>query len=474
MLSQQELKNLAERIRLALRDWHKTDQDATTLSNLYLCRQLKLAEQLTPRQATNCILKDAVDKLAESYERDAALLESRFMDGVAVLKLAHQHNMAESTFYAVQREALMRLAAVLEQQEQHASAEHKTALFQRLEAATYENLIGVEEIAEQLLEQATTSEPPWFISLVGMGGIGKTSLAHHLLSKVIEQGVFSEIGWVSARQQHLNLDGQIDEISEPALTSVALVERLLEQLMPKYAAAELPTEQQLRMLQARLKDLPHLIVIDNLETLVDVETLLPTLQKLSNPSRFILTSRVNPHGRINVYNFVIPELSEEDALALIRQEAKLSNLSELAKSPDETIRPIFEAVGGNPLALRLVIGQNYVHPLNQILDDITSAHSGEAQNLYTYIYQRAWENLDDQSRKVLTTMLVGNPDGDDIDFFATVSDLSIGDVRNGLNHLVRLNLVDARGGINERRYSIHGLTRSFLHKDVLGWMSTVA
>jgi hypothetical protein len=35
--------------------------------------------------------------------------------------------------------------------------------------------------------------------------------------------------------------------------------------------------------------------------------------------------------------------------------------------------------------------------------------------------------------------------------------------------LVLLNLVDARGGLHERRYTIHSLTRTFLQEQVAKW-----
>jgi hypothetical protein len=36
--------------------------------------------------------------------------------------------------------------------------------------------------------------------------------------------------------------------------------------------------------------------------------------------------------------------------------------------------------------------------------------------------------------------------------------------------LVGLNLVDSVGGLTERRFTIHNLTRSFLQEQVLRWM----
>src|SRR5690606_31873901 len=129
----------------------------------------------------------------------------------------------------------------------------------------------------------------------------------------------------------------------------ALIEALVRQLMPELVH---PTVHQAREVQsklrARLKQLPHLIVIDNLETLLDVESLLPLLQDLANPSKFLLTSRVGLYSAPNIHHFKIPELSAANAYQLIRQEAKVSNLPALAAATDAELQPIYATAGGNP------------------------------------------------------------------------------------------------------------------------------
>jgi DNA-binding MarR family transcriptional regulator len=42
-------------------------------------------------------------------------------------------------------------------------------------------------------------------------------------------------------------------------------------------------------------------------------------------------------------------------------------------------------------------------------------------------------------------------------------------VSDALDRLVTLNLVDSQGNLSERRYSIHGLTRTFLQEQVGKW-----
>jgi hypothetical protein len=231
-----------------------------------------------------------------------------------------------------------------------------------------------------------------------------------------------------------------------------------------------PPERYELALRSRLKELPHVIVIDNLETVTDIETLLPTLQRLANPSKFVVTARENLYGLGNLYHFKVDELSPPYALHLIRDEAANCGLPVLAMSSDAELLPIVETVGGNPLALRLVVGQTHIYGLQSILYDLRQARSQPATNLYTYIYQKAWAKLGALERKALLVMPFAGPDGDDLGYLAEVGDLDLDDLRSALNQLVTLNLVDARGGLNDRRYAIHNLTRTFLLEQVVKWL----
>ena len=395
----------------------------------------------------------------------------RFLDGLPIYRLANQANVAESTFYTLQRQAVKRLTATVEHLELAARAAQHDFLLARLEASTYVNLIGAENHVAHLQTRLTTPGPPWLLSIEGLGGIGKTALADQLMRHLLSCGSFDEIGWVSARQSRFTPGGVIHAVDQPTLTAQALIEKLLQQLLPDTMfAADSSVEKMLATLRARLKTTPHLIVIDNLETLADVESLLPTLQDLANPTKFVLTSRTNFYTEPTIYHFPVPELGECDALQLIRQEAKWSNLPVLAASSDEVLQPIYETVGGNPLALRLVVGQTHVHTLESILYDLRMARGQPVEQLYTFIYWHAWNSLDAVSQQVLLVMPLVNPQGDDLEYIAEVGDLDIGDLRLALNKLVTRNLVDARGGLNDRRFSIHSLTRTFLQKQVAHWL----
>lgn len=457
-------------VRQALKQWHGESSVRSSLAALYLFRKLTSESDGHPRRPQNQLLLQAMEALKSTHARDVQFLQLRFLDRWPINHLANHFNVSEGTIYALQRQAIDRLTETLADLEYSATITQRAALVRRLEASTYVDLVGVADHLEHLLACLSEQQPPWVIAIEGLGGIGKTALADALLRQLILRGLYDEVGWVSARQNRLNLGGAINMVAQPALTSSALVEALARQLLPAVAnAASQQPADLLVKLRARLKRTPHLIVIDNLETLVDLESLLPTLQDLANPSKFLLTSRHGLYTSPNIYHFKIPELSETHALQLIRQEAALSNLPVLAAAADQELRPIYATVGGNPLALRLVVGQSHIYTVASILQHLQAAHGETAENLYTYIYRYAWDHLDPISQDVLLVMPLVNPQGDDIEVIAAVGGLEMGVVRSALNRLVTLNLVDAHGGINDRRYSIHGLTRTFLHEQVLQW-----
>lgn len=469
-----QFPTLQDDVWTALKQWHNEATGQSPIHYLYFFRQILRERQQhglnSSRGATNQLLRSAIQKLELSNSQDAEFLQYRFLDKWQIHRLANHYNIADSTVYSMQTETIERLSSTIRQMEFEASAAQKNLLVTRLEPSSYVNLVGIEHLVTQLEETLTSTEAPWVISLEGIGGIGKTSLADHVLRRLIQQSQVDEIGWVTARQVRFNLGGALQAIAEPALTASSLIEKLIMQLMPEWVqSANQPAEALLAALKERLKSIPHLIVIDNLETLVDVEDLLPTLQTLCNPTKFILTSRESLRIEPNIYHLKLSELSREDALALIRQEARLSNLPLLADCSDEELTPMVKAVGGNPLALRLVIGQTHIHSLESIVQDLENASGQPVGNLYSYIYRRSWEALDEKTRLVFLTMPLAKPEGESLDFLAKICAMEPGEVRNVLNKLVLYNLVDARGDMHSRRYSIHSLTRTFLQNDIIGW-----
>ena len=323
-------------VRDALKHWNDDNAEQSSLEKLFLFRKLLAAHSFDKGQAKRQLLQQAIEDIGLSYPAEAELLELRFRELAPVHKLANHFNIAESTFYVMQRKAVKRFSLHLQKLDADAQTRHKVLLNRRLDSPTYVNLIGVQKYLASLSALLINSAPPWIISIEGIGGIGKTSLAHATVTYIIESDKIDEVSWISARQLQFNLGGAIVPVDKPALTADALIERLVTQLLPDLNH-EITLAQKLLALQTRLKAIPHVIVIDNLETVEDITALFPLLQTLSNPTKFVVTSRTCLFDEPNIFLLSVPELDERDAMRLIRQEAQVSNLSAQWTAPGEEL-----------------------------------------------------------------------------------------------------------------------------------------
>jgi hypothetical protein len=221
---------------------------------------------------------------------------------------------------------------------------------------------------------------------------------------------------------------------------------------------------------ALLKQVPSLVVVDNLETLADYETLLPTLLKLANPTKFLLTSRHSLRTHPDIFSWTLAELSLTDTLRLLRQEAETRGLTEAAQAPAEQLQSIHRVVGGNPLALKLVVGQMSILSLAQVLENLKQAQGQNIDQLYTYIYWQAWHMLDAPSQHAFLMMPLAN-DGP-LAQLEAVTQLNPAELSRALQQLVALSLVQVKGTLAERRYTLHRLTETFLLNEAIKWKTS--
>lgn len=466
--------SLAEQIHTALKEWHSAAPHSSSLGNQYILRRIQQTHLLDADAATRHLLSDALQQMAEQDDSLAQLLQQRFIEEKPAHLVARQLGFAEGTVYKKQRDAIQELADTVARMDTALLIDQRAQWETRLESPTYSALFGVDERLEELVAQIVQPEPPWIVSVEGIGGIGKTALSDALLRRLLYTGqiggTFTDMAWVTVRQSSLNAGGGLRHVARPVLTVNELVHALLDQLLPEGTRAVGQTPEALRaQLHQRLHSTPHLIVIDNLESMSDVQSLLDALREWAGPTKFLLTTRHSLLHEPDVFPSRVPEMSQEHALQLVRREATLRNLPDLAQAEDEELRPIYKTVGGNPLALRLVVGQTHIHALGTVLDDLRAARGATVNTLYTYIFKRAWENLDEAGREILLLMPLVNGEGADLNYLAAACGQDPAALRQGLERLVTLNLVDRRGDLHSVRYTTHSLTRTFLHEQVLHW-----
>ena len=464
-----------------MHDWRKQVYDSlrflareqiteSPLADRQLYKTILRTEGVTHRAATELVLSKGLERLAISHPQDAKILQLHYFEGQMVQAIADRLHLAEGTIYNRQRQAIERLADLLQTLEMQASVQQRQVLTEQLRPPSTTQPIGLDRHIDALVALLTKPRSPWLIALEGIGGIGKTTLADAVVRRVIEHNVFDAICWVTAAKREFSATKGLYAVADTVATLDELIRRLATQLLPAAQLREaVPTAELQLLLCHQLNSFPHLIVVDNLETLAELQTLVPTLRNMSNPTKLLLTSRQSLYTEPEIYHYLVPELSPPLSLALARQEAAIRNLPDLLHASDEELWPIIETVGGNPLAIRLVVGQTHVYALREVLANLRAVRGKTIENLYTHIYRWAWDGLDERARRTLLVMPLISELGGTSAHITQVSQLDPSAVATALDLLVRLNLVESRGGLNERRYTIHSLTATFLLEQVLRW-----
>ncbi len=416
------------------------------------------------------VLTQALTRLATVELEAATLLKQRFWQGKSVRHLVGIYHFAESTLYARQERAIRRLSDLLwsmERSAQETLEQRRHHRLRHLPAPTYTRLFGFDALLARLRNLLTAPEGPFVLSLEGLGGLGKTALAHRLAVWAAEEAYFADIAWISARRYaFLTWDRQMAMTdSFPALTFERLLETVAEQLFPDLQQ-ETPPRQESE-LRALLRKRPYLIVVDNLETAIDHRQLIPRLWELANPSRFILTGRYSLAQYAGLSCFTLGELNEADSLALMRHEARRMGAVSLADADVALLRQVYAATGGNPLAIKLVIGQARTLPLKRVLNRLKKAIGRRYEDLYRFVYRQSWEMLSDDARLVLLAMPALAPSGAYWENLKVATALPDWRLDRAIEQLVGMSLLQASGR-DEVRYTIHQLTYTFVLSELLG------
>lgn len=340
----------------------------------------------------------------------------------------------------------------------------------RLPPTPDQRLFGIDERLARLEPLVMSNSRPWLISIEGIGGIGKTTLAHTLVQRLMDSGRFDDIGWVSAKQEEYVTGKGIRSVYDapPALDEEALIDALLAQL----ADGPYPIDNKFAKraaLHELLQKKSCLIVVDNLETVADYDALLPAMRHLARPSKFLITSRMSLEQESDIYAESTSELSKKDTIEFLRHVALEQRNNQLQSAEPAQLEEIYQTVGGNPLALKLVVGQTYFVPLKDVLSSIRLTQSADADQLYLYIYRQAWDMLSKAGRKLLLALPIV-PNGTFKQLIIS-SQLPPFQAHSAINELRTLSLIEIGQGQqqDEPRYRIHRLTETFLMHEVVKW-----
>ncbi len=433
--------------------------DITALRRAFpqLCADAREAEP-----AARVLLERGLARMAAQHSELAALLRARFWDKQTIQQLAFEQHRSVSNLYARQAKAVHVLTATLEELEREQSAQHQATCAWRgrnLPPATWTRLFGVEESCDRLQSWLRDPYGPTLISVEGLGGIGKTSLTLAVVQTLLVTNDWVDLAWVSVSQRPYHL-WATDEPS--ALDPEAVLEQIAWQLGWEEIARLPPPARRLQLQQALARQ-PYLIVIDDLEPAHHPEQWIERLVPRAQRTRFIFTTRQRLTDLPAGAHLLLRELSRAAAHELMRDEMARRALP---YPPATWFDQVYDLVGGNPLALKLVVGQAVSLPFEHVLENLRAARGAPADQLWHAIYQNSWNLLTADARQTLIALTTFSPRG------ATYAELQIGTalstarLETALAQLIAHALVffDAA---STRRYTLHRLTQTFLRRVVL-------
>lgn len=455
----------------ALRLWHGGSPPAWPLARLRLSLLAGGDEEAAhstlaeggPAARNRAVLGRGLDVLRGQDPDAHDLLLQRFEHRRDVMELANQLNLSKQGLLYRQRQAVNQLTDILVELERIASRAWQQKITSRLDVSSYQRLVGIEGQLRALTEALLADDAYFLTAIDGIGGIGKTALTDHVVRSLMPLTRFDDIAWVTAKQTHLSSMGRLQvESGRPALTFPMLIEELAGQFELPPMASQL---QRQRLLKEYLRDYACLVIVDNLETVADYQALLPELRQWQQPSKFLLTSRRRLLDQPAVFSLSLQELPAEAALELMRLEAKRGGFRELEGADDGTLQQIYEAVGGNPLALKLLIGQLRFHSLPEVLQRLKpGSHVRNSDGLFDYIYGEAWETLSENSKETLISLLDAGSSGFTFEYLTRLISFPAAILPEALEELILLSLVEQAGALESRRYRLHRLTELFLRR----------
>jgi len=254
---------------------------------------------------------------------------------------------------------------------------------------------GRDDFIKKLLNCLNDPQESPILSLCGRAGYGKTEVACKVARAAIEQGLFTDVLWVKARDTEF-LDGAI---SQPEREEAVSWQQVSQELAHQLNGCS--TER----LHQFMKEEKRLIVLDNAET-AQLEEILPKLNAMLNPSRVLLTSRFQTNvAYVGLVD--IPPLDDKYARQLLQCEAKYKKVPALLqalKANSAQLQQIYDLSCGAPLALHFIVGRILDDgALEPVLSALEQA-SGDVEKIYEFSLKTAWQRIQEVTKKILCYM----------------------------------------------------------------------
>lgn len=452
-------------VRKAVKDWNKDKfSDPAMLSLLTVQRKLREIEhdrdESAQKMAVKSVLQRAIEKLEKRDVELFQVIQHRFLDNLKLDVAASQLSVSVATLSRKQDKSYHALAEILCDFERE--EEQRMARLQEIDLPNrdYDQLFGIDQVVSDMTERVLADDECFMLALIGMGGIGKSTIAREVACRVIRKLRFQRVLWITFSQEAQSMTRSAESVYLHILSQIA------NKLMPK--AHSFPPEQMLKKIREILHEAPHFIIIDNLEMKDEITTLMDRLQGLIRPSKILFGSRARPFQPL-IYCQDVSELSEDDAHDYFRYLQRISNAPSVSR---EEFAKIYQTIGGNPLMLKLTVSLLRQSGFDPLMTSLQEGGNKETHRDYRRLYWRLWDYLSEDAKEVLLCMTTGDLSvGLERDELLELSELPELRFQEAVQLLHYNALILYHDNDDGRLYNIHRVTETFVRNDIIEQIS---
>ena len=247
--------------------------------------------------------------------------------------------------------------------------------------------VGREEIKKKIVKKLNSAHS--IISIIGDGGIGKTSTVLSCVYDIMDESdfVFEKVIWVSLKTKAL-LDGEFKEIKNSFNSFTRCIEE--NEILKREGTTTID------MLLFYMSVYKTLLILDNLET-INSEDIRNLFEDLPLGSKILITSRIG----IREYEsrLVLPSFDEKEALFYFRKLVKVYDVKLLDEISNEEIKKYIEKLYFSPLCIKwFVINVGKGHNPDIIVNS--------QDELIEFCLSNVYDKLSDGAKCVIQILLV--------------------------------------------------------------------
>ena len=451
---QQDHKQIQDALKECLKRWDSTNSEyGKALYDLRIV-QRESNPLLSEWNNLKQFVEGLIERLKLANPDAAALIHAHYITGERKKTLTSLGESKRRQAYRELNVAMRALATQLLAEESVLVDERRQVALAQIAHLRNEPLIGRDSAEIELTQTITNAAAGQnaVIYVSGLGGIGKTSLLTKVIRQIVHAMLFDYVVWIEFRP--ISLSG---EAVNKAGAAIQMMNRLAA--LSHINASGLGNDQRLTKIQNALRQSRHLIIVDNIEDVHVSEYLQDQISILHGKSTFIVGSRVQP--RVGAQNYIVPPLTAESSLTLLRDVAQRSSLAGLAALSNEQLTEIYDIVGGNPFGLKLAANLTRALPYDVLLKQLRAGAINSTNKMFKHIFAGHWAQISEDAREVLCTMQETTEEAEPA-FIQRMSGLDDIEFWNAIQELVVRSLLEVQGSLAARRYGIHRLTAAFL------------